>query len=161
MGGALPCAPPLRPPARPRVRAAPSRAAMLPSSAPPPRRAAGAGAGLGTTGAARLHAITAHLFPPGAARGAATAAATTASAIPAPAPASAGGPAHLFFLVHGLAGQPEDLSCLRDNLAALSGGRAAVHLARANVGRGASTHDGIDGARAQRAAAQRHPRTPP
>ena len=76
-------------------------------------------------------------------------AAQAAQAVPPAQRASASAstePKHLFFLVHGLAGRPEDLSSLREALLERSGGAAAVHLARSNVGRSGSTNDGIEGA---------------
>lgn len=102
-----------------------------PRAAPPPPPPAGA------FGAPLLSFAT-RLF-----RAPSTARAERASASGSSAPAAE--PRHLFFLVHGLGGRPEDLASLREALLSRSGGAAAVHLARANYGsRGASTHDGIE-----------------
>lgn len=50
-------------------------------------------------------------------------------------PLASGGepPSHLFVLVHGLQGQPGDLSALKEALLQHSNRRVAVHLARSNT----------------------------
>jgi hypothetical protein len=125
-----------------RMAAASPPAAASPLAPPPPHGDGAARRSGGGFGSPLRSFFASRLFSRGA--DTATAAATTAAAVTA-ATSAASPPRHLFFLVHGLAGQPEDLSCLRDNLLRLSGGRAAVHLSRANVARGASTRDGIEG----------------
>jgi len=123
--------------ASPMVRAA---ALARPASPPPPA----------PFGAPLLSFATRLFRAPGAAQ--------AAQAVPPAAAAAsvAAEPKHLFFLVHGLAGRPEDLSSLREALLERSGGAAAVHLARANVGRSGSTNDGIEGARSPLSLAPLH-----
>lgn len=47
----------------------------------------------------------------------------------------AGVPRHLFVLVHGLKGQPTDLTTLKQSLLSLTDRTAVVHLAEANYRR--------------------------